>query len=210
MPYVAGHASGLLSELMALAREYWFILGPLVAALGWSIRWAAVRLLRTARTVHATWHDQCARLARIDTSLGPNGGKSVVDRLQRIEDGQHSAAAEIAWMRARIDADQRTAADPILELDATGHVTVVNRACEALIDRGAGDVIGRGLIGVVHPEDRDRVVREWLHAVEDHRWSEIALRLLRRDGTAISARMYSEPMRTRTGEVLGWIVRFGA
>lgn len=194
-----------VGDMLTVARDYWFILAPAGAGAAYLARIA----YRLHHAIVTAWKGIVEKVTRIDEALGPNGGKSVVDRLQRIEDGQKGAATEMAWMRARSDADQRTATEPRLELDARGQVTMVNRSFEGFVDRGAGDVIGRGFIGVVHPEDRDRVVREWQHAVEDQRWFESALRLLPREGRVRWVRMYAEPMRARAGnEVLGWLVMF--
>lgn len=186
-----------LNEVLQAVRDYWFIVGPAVTGAAWAVR----TVVRTHRSLRATWEGISAKVTRIDKALGPNGGTSIVDQVKRIE-------AEIAWMRGRSDADQRTAADPRLEMDARGMVTSANRAFEALVDRGGADMIGRGLIGVVHQEDRERVVSEWLHAVDDCRWFETILRLTSRDGTARVVKMSAEPMRASTGVVLGWLVVF--
>ena len=55
---------------------------------------------------------------------------------------------------ARCDAVADALGDLVLGLDAKGAVTTVSDRCEAMLDIGAGDLVGRGLFERVHVADR--------------------------------------------------------
>lgn len=193
-----------VSAFASWAKDYWVILSACGGAAVWVIR----RMVRGYRSLRWGWADLAGKVSSINAALGPNGGKSVVDRLERIENRQKDTAGIAEKIQARLNADQRTAAEPRIEMDSQGRVTVVNRAFERLTDRGASDIEGLGIFSLLHLDDRDRVVSEWNHAVQDRRWFDTALRLSTRDGHYRKARMIAEPMRAADGEVLGWLANF--
>jgi PAS domain S-box-containing protein len=133
------------------------------------------------------------------TALGPNGGKSLADAIRRLEESQKRSVA-------RASAVIYATGQAVWEADSAGHFLEVNRAFEQLTGAGSDDVAGRQWISLLHPDCRDRVVREWFHAVADRRRFS-AEAVLEVDGGSRRVELQAEPMRTSDGEVIGWFGR---
>jgi diguanylate cyclase (GGDEF)-like protein/PAS domain S-box-containing protein len=70
-----------------------------------------------------------------------------------------------------------------LETDAFGVVTAVDDAGEAMLDRTRAEIVGRGALELVHPDDQPRAVAAWAEMLAaGGAGARLRLRLLRRDG----------------------------
>lgn len=98
----------------------------------------------------------------IRDELTVNGGKSLRDAVNRIEDSikcvQHS------W---RYFADRN--GKPVLEADEDGMVVWANAAFLHLSGLMLEDVVNYGWLAAVYPSDRERVQKDWLDAVQERR-----------------------------------------
>ncbi len=93
----------------------------------------------------------------------------------------------------------------ICEIDAAGSWTYVNeRWCE-LSGSSVDAAIGHGWIDAVHPDDRDRVAREWARAATHGVRFKSELRYLHPAGVATSVYWEMVPIRDGGGEIAGWI-----
>jgi len=93
----------------------------------------------------------------------------------------------------------------ICETDAAGSCTYVNgRWCE-FSGSSVDAAMGHGWFDVVHPDDHDRVAREWAHAVTHGERFRSELRYLHPDGVSTSVYLEMVPIRDDRGEIAGWI-----
>ncbi len=93
----------------------------------------------------------------------------------------------------------------IFQTDAAANNIYLNdRACE-ITGLTMEEARGQGWSQTVHPEDRDRVTREWQQAVRESRMFKSEYRWLRRDGTCIWVLDQSVALRDENGEVTGFL-----
>jgi len=137
-------------------------------------------------------------LKMIQQNFSPNGGSSYHDAVTRMEKGL-----------TRIDERQKSlinlSDEGVFETDEKGLCTYANREyCEitGLLSREA---IGNGWIVAIHENDRERVVREWRHAVADNRDFTSEFRFKRANGEEIEVRSHATPMRSGLGDLIGFI-----
>jgi len=93
----------------------------------------------------------------------------------------------------------------ICQTDTAGNNIYFNdRACE-ITGLTMEEARGQGWSQTVHPEDRDRVIREWQQAVKENRMFQSEYRWLRRDGTCLWVLGQSVALRDENGEVTGFL-----
>lgn len=93
----------------------------------------------------------------------------------------------------------------IFQTDAAGNNTYLNnRACE-ITGLTAEEARGQGWSKTVHPEDRDRVTREWQQAIRENRMFKSEYRWLRPDGTCSWVLCQSVALRDEDGEVTAYL-----
>ncbi len=89
--------------------------------------------------------------------------------------------------------------------DAAGQLTLVNRRWCEISGLPAAAALGRGWFTAIHPEDRDRVIAAWQHAVQSGEASLLEYRFLRPDGTIRwlvgQSQLQARPDGTRAGFV---------
>jgi len=93
----------------------------------------------------------------------------------------------------------------VFETDAAGACTYVNeRWCE-FSGRTADQAIGTIWIGAAHPEDRERLGREWSSAAHRRERFRSELRFLQPGGVSTSVFCEAAPILDEAGGVVGWI-----
>lgn len=137
----------------------------------------------------------------IKSALGPNGGRSLYDK---VEVAGRSARMSEARLSTMLDV---VVDRPLFQADAKGEYTWVNAAFEKAFETSCDDVNGRGWINLVVPEDRDRVVREWRHAIIDCRmFSTMARFRTGRQQRLLIGLWTAQPIcDDSTGEVIAWM-----
>jgi PAS domain S-box-containing protein len=66
------------------------------------------------------------------------------------------------------------------------------------------DILGQGWQRIVHPDDLNRVERQWSSDLQTGIPHDIEFRALKADGTWHWFRSHAAPRRSETGEILGW------
>lgn len=134
-------------------------IGAVAAALGaiYKFMWRPFK-----KKVIDRLNDFCNKVNYITSELKPNGGNSLRD--------------QVNYIKRSIDKiDQRQLNffhfDPhgIVETDAAGNLVWANRAYLDLVKRHPEEVTNQGWRNAISEEDRERIVREWQHAVKDRR-----------------------------------------
>jgi PAS domain S-box-containing protein len=89
--------------------------------------------------------------------------------------------------------------------DAEGRGIYVNEALCRLTGRDAAFLTGDGWAEIVHPDDRERVVREYVEGIEAGVPFHAEFRYLRPDGTVVWVHVVSLPERDPDGTVAGYV-----
>jgi len=145
--------------------------------------------------------DHMSMVRDIAAELKPNGGSSIKDSVNRIE-------ANLAKTDARQWAVVMSLDDPISELNSSGHLVRANRSYLDFVGQQPEDVMRSGWTNHVHPDDRERVAREWAEAVKNGSTYEGHHRVVTPSGTYEvwgTARPFFNPA---DKSVMGWIGRF--
>lgn len=140
-------------------------------------------------------------VANIKAAVGPNGGRSLYDR---VEVASRAARMSDARMSTMLDV---VVDRPLFQADDKGEYTWVNAAFEKAFESSCDDVCGRGWINLVVPDDRDRVVREWRHAIIDRRaFSTMARFRTSRSHRIVIGSWSAQPIcDDSTEEVIAWL-----
>ena len=132
--------------------------------------------------------------------IGPNGGKSLMDRLERLEERQIIQDLRMAMTltRERI-AEWRT--------DRLGR-TIQSNGIEAVIcGRHESEFMGYNWLAVVKEDERDEVRDEWSQAIQDRRTFEKEYTLVHSSGRSLPVKVMAWPMFDSTGEMIGYLGR---
>src|SRR5262249_7213745 len=89
--------------------------------------------------------------------------------------------------------------------DTTGACAFVNQRWCELAGLAADDALGDGWIAAIHPDDLDRVLREWSSASAAGRDSVIEYRFLRPDGSVRWIQGFAAAHRGADGQIIGWV-----
>jgi PAS domain S-box-containing protein len=174
------------------------------------VLWGVWKWLKTRRD---NWKSFFQRIDTLQTGLtevqvsqktmkdqmGVNGGKSLRDAIDRIED-------TVRRSEARQSAIGHAFSRPLFETNAKGLYVHVNHAYEELTGFSLDELLGNGWFSAVYIEDRRHIATEWAHAVKDQRLFRADFRLLTGAGSS-SKQVYMEatPMRDIVEkETIGW------
>lgn len=139
------------------------------------------------------------KLDLIMSQLVPNGGSSIKDSLDRIEDKQEFFGS---FLKAQMNVNAKA----LFEADRTGRCTWVNRPHSRLTGFQTSEVMGDGWINVVAPECRTRVAEQWRRAVEQEREFDEDVWYIKTDGqTRYLVNVHAYVISGRGGKANGWI-----
>lgn len=93
----------------------------------------------------------------------------------------------------------------IFRTNASGQNEYVNAAGEVIIGLPRQAIRGEGWSKAIHPEDRDRIFREWYAAVEAGRTFSSEYRFVHPDGEVVVVRGYGSAIRNKAGTITGFI-----
>ncbi|MBP0029614.1 PAS domain-containing protein [Roseofilum sp. Guam] len=89
--------------------------------------------------------------------------------------------------------------------DKVGKYTYVNRRWSILTRLSEADAMGDGWMRLLYPDDRERVLRAWVNAVENQCACALEYRLQRPDGSTFWVYSQSTIERNSYGEVMGYV-----
>lgn len=157
----------------------------------------------TKRFVKRVGHTMDA-VEQINAELGTNGGKSIKDRVGRMD-------KLMALVDARQVALMVALPEPMFWTDIEGEFTLVNRRFEDLTGFSRAHLMDAEWVNVVHPHDRVRVIKEWLGtedgAVKQLRaWLTTCRILNPKTGAVTTVRIEAHPIRQTFGDhhIVGW------
>lgn len=113
--------------------------------------------------------------------------------------------AEIKLSEERLRQMAQVAPAGIFRTDADGNCIYVNDVCAELAGLEAKQCYGQGWMQTLHPEDHERVAREWLNACALNLPYRIEHRFLHPDGHLTWVLGCAVPERNEAGEVTGYV-----
>ena len=166
--------------------------GPLAAIARWrdAVFGAAVRPLMSGA--------RAEKLAQaILLELKTNGGSSLKDAINRIEERQVRMDGRIALM---LTPDDAVAA---FEADGDGLCVWISPAHAKLTGRALDEVQGRGWLSFVHADDAEHVREAWTSAVTGGWPFSTRFRIVHRDGATVHVHSTANPL-TAGLRTVGW------
>lgn len=158
-----------------------------------------LRAFGRARDLMANASEILRVLRVIEKDFRPNGGSSFRDAIVRIEE-------RLAAFDERQKALLNLSADGIFETDAAGLCTYANRRYAEITGLHGSEALGNGWIVNLHPDDRQRAVVEWRHAVADKRDFLARYRFMKPCGEVVPVVCHAAAVRGRPdGEIVGYM-----
>ncbi len=156
-------------------------------------------------------------IEEIAAQLQPNGGTSLADHVTKIDDNLATLSARMAALDSRSIAIQRRQqfSDQVMRsiLDASGmafwesneagETVYASQRLAEMIGCSPPEVLGRGWVTFLHPQDKEQVVREWREAVQEKRGFAAAYRYLHRNGRVVKVHGRSVPLVNENDEIIG-------
>lgn len=185
-----------IGALIGMAYAGWKFVWPLLVALKTMIE----RLDATIDAVLGTPNhpgigeriEQQARdIAMLKSEVLPNGGTSLNDRVMQ----------SLGEQRAFLDGNPRLG---FFSTNKRGGLVWANQTYLRWSGTQLEKVLGRGWLGLIHPDDRDDVAAEWLAAVEDARGSTFRFRMADGQGGYRDVLGEAQPMHNGRGGITGW------
>lgn len=172
-----------------------------VIALGGAVAvvWpVSLRVVRLGRALSNNGRRVVAAVSIVERELQPNGGGSLRDMVQRID---WRVGAADAWNRALVEHHGL----PVWEADASGEWMWCSRGLCLMFGAGTDRLYGMGWVSLISPDDRDRVVTEWRHAIADRRDFRVSGVSLA-SGSHVTAEAFA--LRDHQGALIGFLGRF--
>ena len=171
---------------------------PILVGLRVVARHTKRHVVDPARAFLGRVESTCTKVDRIDSELGANGGKSLKDTVTRMDQRTRHQDARLAALIG-------SQPEPMFEACDQGEFLAVNRALEALTGFSREEMVGMGWVNTLHPDDRERVMVQWAHAIRDERAFLESCRLRTAAGRVILVRIAAYPMLDLIDRsVVGW------
>ena len=127
----------------------------------------------------------------------PRVGRETAARI----DPAHARAAEPGYREVAEAMPQ-----PVWMARPDGELSYVNKRVAEYFTKAGEEIVVKGWLDVVHPDDRERVIERWVLALQTGAKYEVEFRLLRAsDGEYRWHLGLAEPVRSHGGEILHWV-----
>lgn len=182
---------GLVLAVLALIPKTWLVLYKTVKAL-WEVvqiiyivpyRLSTILKLLDERTVE--------KIISGANQLQPNGGSSLVDRV-------NSIASHVKILDESFKNILAAVGHAFFESDDSGTFTMVSKKLAEYMNLQVSEAIGNGWTAAIHPDDRDKVSHEWEQAVKQERMFMKTFRFLHEDGIIMHVQMHAFPITTES------------
>jgi PAS domain S-box-containing protein len=162
------------------------------------------------RTLTATFNSMLSRIEEQDVALRAARDdleervRARVIDLQHEIQGREQAQAALRTSEEKYRSIVETTRDWILAVDRHGRPLYSNPAVERILGYAPQELMGRDVLQLIHPDDRDRVLETFRHSVlEGTGWARLAARVRHRDGTYRDLECASTPILDSDGRVVG-------
>jgi PAS domain S-box-containing protein len=144
------------------------------------------------------YKELCKRVGAIENELKPHGGTSLRDAVTRVEQ-------MTIGTRAHVRLQYQMNLTPTFEIGTDGSATWVNRAYIEEYGMGLDDISGNKWLSNIHPDDRERVMKEYAHIIEDKRQGSIQYRAQFKGEPYRNMDIIVYPIFDHESACLGWV-----
>ena len=164
------------------------ILTAIVAFLGFLSKYLRKIILKI-RERNARVEEIHTKVEKIFEEITPNHGSSIKDKINSLDKRMdkvdenliiNNKLTEKIFYRQRWILDNQSAA--VFESDTKGKCIWANVNYLKLVQRDMGFILGNGWKNIIHPDDRERVIRNWELCVKDGIDSEDTYRIIDIEG----------------------------
>jgi PAS domain S-box-containing protein len=160
-------------------------------------------LLRAKVSIFAELHRKAHQLETLNHELEQRVAERT-DELERRAEALQQLNIELARKNQELDAIVRTAPDIIFSRQADGARDYISDRFYEYTGAARGSANGFGWLDVVHPEDTERSMTQWMHCVQSGDNYESEYRMRGRDGHYRWFRARAVPIRDFEGTIIKW------
>tara|TARA_R110000868_G_scaffold1729_5_gene13924 strand:+ start:20298 stop:20918 length:621 start_codon:yes stop_codon:yes gene_type:complete len=112
-----------------------------------------------------TMYKNKAFVDKVMYNLSPNGGNSLVDKVNRIDSKLDEILNVAKIIERKQKTDRHLSLQPLYECDENGYAIFLNEALLDIMGMSLEEAIGFGWTKAVKPIDQERILAEWKMAV---------------------------------------------
>jgi PAS domain S-box-containing protein len=190
---------------LASQKEHLALIAGTMGALAVIWKFLGIRIINFAEGIIYMFNAKEAnetierKLDDIMLQLVPNGGSSIKDSLNRIEDTQHFLGS---FMKTQLHSHNKA----LFETNELGDVIWVNRPHSRLTGFQLTEMLGAGWINLIAPECRTGVLDKWNRAIAKGREFDESLWYIKTDNvTRYLVRVHAYPIHHRDGKTAGYL-----
>lgn len=164
----------------------------------WSVCKAYYQLPESLKVIQEQVQKNGEQIAKIESEMRTNGGSSIRDALNRIEE-------ELFLRKQKIFLGLDAAGDVgIFETDSHGECTWISAGYTKMTGKNLEECSGQNWVYVIYEDDRSKVVEQWKTAVSDKRIFEETYRL-QKDGIPFLVKCRAFPIFKKDHSVAGYL-----
>lgn len=145
------------------------------------------------------------RILEYENSLRSDGEASVVRSIGRDVTEQKRAEAALARSEERFRGLSASSPVGIFHTDPTGLCLYTNARCQEIFGLSFDECLGNGWSRAIHPDEREKVLSDWMEAVRAGRECDIQFRVLKPDGEIRIVRARKKAMHSEAGHLIGFV-----
>jgi PAS domain S-box-containing protein len=160
-------------------------------------------LLRAKVSIFAELHRKAHQLESLNRELEARVAERT-DELERRAEALQELNSELGRKNQELDAIVRTAPDIIFSRQADGSRDYISDRFYEYTGAAMNSAKGFGWLELVHPEDKERSMAQWMHCVQSGENYESEYRIRGKDGHYRWFRARAVPIRDFEGHIVKW------
>lgn len=181
----------MISDVLTKLKDWLELLAPIGIAFGFIWRvWLKKRFTELS--------DLYVKVQKISEEFSPNGGSTLRDAINRIED-------KITLQEQKTLAIIKSFPIGTWISDKYGKCVDVNRSLCKIMGRTESEIKGDNWSNWIHPDERDDVFEEWYRAVNNMMTFDMTYRYVLPDGRIQKVHGVAYQLRTERNELIGFL-----
>jgi PAS domain S-box-containing protein len=178
------------------------ILSILAILAGFSV-WFYKNAWKPLSAMYKDIYSNKAFVEKVMYNLSPNGGNSLVDKINKIADKLEEVHNDTRLIKHKQQINGYLSNQPLFECDNQGYCVCVNKKWSEITGITEDEALGNGWVNAIHPVDRQRVLEEWQRAIKsDVQFNSTYKFYNRNTGVSLSVKGLSRIERNHLGDIL--------